>query len=205
MNKFVFEPLDGEEWKPIKGFDGYYISSFGRIWSEKQKKRFMSPHNVGGGYLMIGLHIKNKAYSKLVHRLVAEAFIPNPNNYPQINHKDENKNNNRADNLEWCTQQYNIRYGTGIKRRAELQKGITKTEKQKQKIREKRKLQDMSFLCKPIWMCDVNTHEKIKRFDGVSKAALEVFGDIEKRHNIKNVLHGRKNSALGYWWCFENA
>ncbi len=204
MDKFSFKPLEGEEWKPIKGFDGYLISNFGRVWSDKQKKRFMKPHDTGR-YYMVGLYIKNKAYQKSVHRLVAEAFIPNPNNYPQVNHKDEVKTNNRADNLEWCTSKYNNNYGTAKQRSSEKQKGVPKTEEQKKKIREKRKLQDMSFLCKPIWMCDKDTHEKIRRFDGITKAALELTGNAEKRSNIKNALYGRVKSSLGYWWCFANA
>lgn len=55
-------------------------------------------------------------YRRSIHRLVAEAFIPNPNNYPCINHKDENPSNNNIDNLEWCTYKYNANYGTGVER-----------------------------------------------------------------------------------------
>lgn len=204
MDKFTFEPLPREKWKPIKGFDGYFISSYGRIWSNKQKARFMEPHNTGRGYLMIGLYIKNKAYHKLVHRLVAEAFIENPLKLPQVNHKDENKQNNHVNNLEWCTQKYNINYGTGKQRMADSQRGVPKSEEFKRKIREKRKLQDMSCLCKPIWMCDKITHEKIKRFDGISKAAVAVKGEEKYRSMIKNVLHGRAKTGYGYWWCFAN-
>lgn len=204
MDKFSFEPLAWEKWKPIKGFDGYFISSFGRIWSNKQKARFMEPHDAGRGYLMIGLYIKNKAYHKLVHRLVAEAFIENPLNLPQINHKDEDKHNNRADNLEWCTQKYNINYGTGKQRMADSQRGVPKSEELKQKIKEKRKFQDMSFLCKSVWMCDKDTHEKIMRFDGINKAAIAIKGSEKYRGMIKNVLHGRAKTGYGYWWCFAN-
>ena len=64
------------------------------------------------GYLIASLWNKMKRKYYLVHRLVAEAFIPNPNNYPQVNHKDENPSNNSVDNLEWCTPKYNANYGT---------------------------------------------------------------------------------------------
>lgn len=62
------------------------------------------------------LHITLKDHSKNVHRLVAETFIDNPNNYPEVNHKDENKLNNRVDNLEWCTHNYNSTYGSRLGR-----------------------------------------------------------------------------------------
>ena len=69
-----------------------------------------------------------------IHRLLAEAFIPNPNNYPQINHKDENKKNNSLNNLEWCTCKYNINYGTRTKR---------DVKKRKMKREQKQKLLDL--------------------------------------------------------------
>ena len=63
-------------------------------------------------YKRVNLCINGVGHKKTIHRLVAEAFIPNPNNYPCINHKDENKENNNANNLEWCTYKYNSNYGT---------------------------------------------------------------------------------------------
>jgi len=204
MDKFTFTPLEGEEWKPINGFDGYYISSFGRVWSDKQKCRFMKPHSTGNGYLMVSLYIKNKQHPKLVHRLVAEAFIPNPNKFPQVNHKDETKDNNRADNLEWCTSKYNNNYGTTKERHSMFWKGVPKTEEQKTKIREKRKLQDMSCLYKPIWMCDKKTHEKIKRFDSIGIASVFIAGKEDGRHAINHVLKGNHKSSFGYWWCYAS-
>ena len=96
-----------EIWKKVNGFgDKYYISNYGNIKNIKTNK-LLNPKKDKDGYLEIALsnHCKKKYYR--VHRLVAEYFIPNINNKPQINHKDRNKANNKVDNLEWCTNQEN--------------------------------------------------------------------------------------------------
>lgn len=85
------------------------------------KEKILSPTITHNGYYLVRLY-KNKKYKAYtIHRLVAEAFIPNPLNLPQVNHKDENKVNNCVDNLEWCDRDYNVNYGTGIKRRSKTQ------------------------------------------------------------------------------------
>ena len=76
------------------------------IYLSKEKK--LKPYNNGYGYMLVDMRKNGKRYMRLVHRLVADAFIPNPNNLPQINHKDGNKSNNCIDNLEWCTYKQNI-------------------------------------------------------------------------------------------------
>ena len=107
------------EWKPIEGYDGLYlISDTGKIFSAKSEK-ILKTYTNRLGYERIELNINGVAKKHLVHRLVAEAFIPNPDNLPIINHKDENPRNNSVDNLEWCTYQYNTNYGTCIERRVE--------------------------------------------------------------------------------------
>ena len=113
-----------EEWKDIKDYEGLYqVSNYGRVKSlnhnHTSKEKILSLKPNGRGYIRVTLCKNNikKPYS--VHRLVAITFIPNPNNYPLVNHKDEDKTNNHVDNLEWCTYKYNINYGTGIKRRSE--------------------------------------------------------------------------------------
>ena len=103
-----------KEWKNvnISGYEEFYeVSSDGEIKSKRSGK-IMKQQVDASGYKTISLHLnkKNKAYK--VHRLVALAFIPNPNNLPIVNHKDENKKNNRIDNLEWCDYKYNNNYGT---------------------------------------------------------------------------------------------
>jgi len=101
---------------PIDGFDGYYISDHGDVWSARQSGRWLKPSLSNNGYHTVGLRKNEVRVRVLVHRLVALAFIPNPRNLPQVNHKDECKTNNVIDNLEWCTARYNSNYGTRNKR-----------------------------------------------------------------------------------------
>ena len=99
---------------------GLAIVNFGNVKSLNYKhtgeEKIMQSCKDKIGYLHIKLFMNGKPKMYKVHRLVAQAFIPNPNNYPQVNHKDENKANNCVSNLEWCTNEYNHNYGTRNKR-----------------------------------------------------------------------------------------
>ena len=103
-----------EVWSVIVGFPMYKISTFGRVKSLYTNK-ILKPINKKG-YRFVTLINGDKKYNRAIHRLVAKAFIANPNRYPMINHKDENKANNIITNLEWCDAKYNVNYGTGIER-----------------------------------------------------------------------------------------
>lgn len=113
-----------EEWRPVHGTDGdYMVSDQGRVMSLKRKSPRIMPQTIqpsgrGGKltYYAVTLHMNNKAWCRKVHRMVAEAFIPNPDNLPCINHKDGNKLNNHVSNLEWCTYQENMQHAvrTGL-------------------------------------------------------------------------------------------
>lgn len=107
-----------EIWKDIVGYEGLYqVSSKGNVKSFKYKTpRILKYHNDELGYARLILRKNNKSIGCSVHKLVAEAFIPNPNNLPVVNHKDENPRNNDVSNLEWCTHEYNNNYGTKIER-----------------------------------------------------------------------------------------
>ena len=109
-----------EIWKDISGYKGeYLVSNLGRIKSLKlNREHIMKLTCDKDGYKTVGLLNKGKRKFYKVHRLVALAFIPNTNNLPEINHKDENKSNNNVENLEWCNRKYNINYGTAIQRKA---------------------------------------------------------------------------------------
>ena len=126
-----------EIWKPIKGFDGLYeVSNYGRVRSLDRWIRYsdgrlrlhpgsmtnLHKNKKRNGYVQVSLYKENFRYEKKVHRLVAEAFIPNPFNLPQVNHKDENTSNNVVWNLEWCDSKYNNSYGTKRARMSDRRK-----------------------------------------------------------------------------------
>lgn len=107
------------QWREIKNTDGkYLISDDGKVFSAISN-RILKTQISNVGYERIELCFTDGTRKESVHRLVAETFIPNPNNYPVVNHKDENPLNNCVDNLEWCTQKHNMNYGTCISRRVE--------------------------------------------------------------------------------------
>lgn len=121
---------ENEIWKPVVGYEGLYeVSNYGRIRSidrvvfqqgrnQIYRGRIMATFINNSGYEAIRLSKGNKKKWMLIHRIVAEAFLPNPNSLPYVNHKDETKTNNSVDNLEWCSLEYNVNYGTSTRRRS---------------------------------------------------------------------------------------
>lgn len=123
-----------EQWRPIAGWEGLYeVSSLGRVRSFVRyydiiNKRGIPMHFKRGGkvikgkvmpngYIMVRLHKDGEETNALAHRLVAQAFIPNPENLPEVNHKDRNTANNNVSNLEWCDRIYNLTYDGAVERR----------------------------------------------------------------------------------------
>lgn len=176
-----------EVWKDVHGFEeAYQVSNFGRIKRKERtdsnnrthKERIMSPSMYSNGYMNVELRMNNKKRRTSVHRLVAEAFIDNPLNLPQINHKDENKANNHVSNLEWCTAQYNIRYKDGVKRRRATA------------------ILNSNAVCKYSM-----EGEFIEKFECATDAAISVNGSCTE---ILSCCHHRAHSLSykGYMWRF---
>lgn len=113
-----FTPIKGERWRDIDGFEGRYrISDHGRVFSLLSKK-LLNIYTNSHGYQCVYLYLDGHYKNFKVHRLVAVAFVPNPYNLPQVNHKNEDKTYNYYTNLEWCSAAYNNNYGTRTLRAA---------------------------------------------------------------------------------------
>lgn len=122
-----------EIWKPILNYENLYnISNLGNVFSIRSQ-RTIKPTKNSKGYLIVGLCKERKRKNWLVHRLVAESFIDNPKNLPEINYKDENPLNNVMSNLEWCTHKYNMNYNN-LDKRAKIQKKLNQLYKQEEVI-----------------------------------------------------------------------
>lgn len=137
---------------PIKGYEGSYevdqfgrvfaldrtvrVDDNGRVYDKPIRERQLKQSVHSKGYKTVTLTKDGVSKTAFVHRLVAEAFIPNENNLPCINHKDEDKTNNFVENLEWCTVQYNSTYGKARQKQAAKLIGRHHTEEHKQKIAE---------------------------------------------------------------------
>ena len=142
----------GEVWKDIEGYEGIYqVSNFGRVRSlDRQatytsrcgtiayrptKGKVLTAQKIHGGYLGVLFKVQGHAEMKLVHRLVAKAFVPNPQNLETVNHIDEDKINNCAWNLEWMSRGDNVRYGTGSQRKRTPTRAVVQKSADGQDIR----------------------------------------------------------------------
>lgn len=181
-----------EIWKDVKGYEGLYqVSNLGNVksmnYNHTGKEHILSPVIDKGGYSIITLHKDGKQKIHKVHSLVAEMFIPNPDNLPQVNHKDENKQNNFVGtpenkytdgNLEWCDGKYNINYGSCIERR--------------------RKKQINNNKCQPVYQFTIDG-DFIKEYPSFIEIERQLGYD---RSFISRVCRGFKsnNTAYGFIW-----
>lgn len=173
-----------EVWKDIEGFeDSYQISNMGRFRSKDRharihdgvrrvKGKILCPIRCKNGYMEVQMSKGQKRTVMLLHRAVAKAFIPNPDNLPEVNHKDEDITNNCADNLEWCTSKYNANYGSRNARMMENRVFVPVIQK----------ALDGTF---------------IKQWDCMTRACEAVGADIS---SMIRVCKGKQHTCRGYKW-----
>ena len=168
--------------KKIKGFSHYSIDEKGIVINDLTNKIKTPTSNLTGkGYLYIDLWENGKKYRKYIHRLVAQTFIPNPENNPYINHIDGNPHNNKVNNLEWCTPLENVEHASKVL-------GVMK---QYKIANEKRK--------RAVWQIDCKTGNKIKLFNSIRDAERET--GINSSY-IAQICQHKFNQCFGYSWCY---
>lgn len=173
-----------QEWKPIKGYNGaYLVSNDGKVYSNKSKT-MMKTWLGANGYVTVKLCKHGGRKFCLVHRLVAEAFIPNPSKFPVVNHKDYNTENNCVDNLEWCTQKYNVNYGDAQKRRQETRRQTGQVKKDVIRMNEARRKK-------------VRCVETGKEYNSLTEAERDTGALIP---NITKVIRKIRHTAGGLHW-----
>ena len=208
--------------KPVPGYEGYYevdnlgrvfsvdriiqVNDNGRIYDKPIHGAMLKQTNHSRGYKTVALTKYGKTKQEYVHRIVASAFIPNPDNLPAVNHKDEDKTNNFVDNLEWCTVSYNNTYGEKTKKQAEKIRGIPHKDDHKEKISNSLKEYYKTHVSastgrksekrKPISQFDLDGN-LIREYPSIHEAS---DGIISRRRNITAVCNGKRKSAYGYIW-----
>lgn len=164
-----------EIWKDIIDYPNYQVSNLGNVKSIKTNK-ILKPFSPVGEYLKVSLSKNGKAKQFFIHRLVATAFIPNPNNLPEVNHiKEFEKTNNKVENLEWCDHSYNQNYGTRNKRVSEKMSRIK---------------------CKKVNQYDLEGNY-IKTWNSIKEAEKEVGSN-----HISQCTKGRFKQTKGYIWRY---
>lgn len=179
---------------PIKGYENYVINEDGTVYSLFTNK-ILKTNISKTGYHSVELF--NDAGSKriTIHRLVAEAYIPNPNKLPQVNHKDENKANNHVNNLEWCTAKENLNYGTATARRIKSTKWFYQSERIKEMARENGKA-----ACKKV-MQYTRDNKFIACYESIKEAAAKL--GINASHIGECCMGKRYKTVGGFVWRYE--
>lgn len=172
------------DWRFVVGFEGLYeVSSEGRVRSlnyrNSGKAAELSLRNTGKGYLQVVLYKDKIKYPLKVHRLVAEAFIPNPEKFPEVNHLDEDKSNNQVSNLEWCTSKHNVNYGT---RNSKVSAANTNGK-----------------LSKPVEAFQPNSGLLIYKFSSAKEAERLGFNSA----HISSCCRGKRKTHQGLTWRFS--
>ena len=171
--------------RSIFGFDRYLIDEFGNVYSVKKSGTIIiKPREQKGGYLLINLYKNGKSYTKLVHRLVAETFVPNPTYKPEVNHKDGNPKNNNITNLEWVTAAENVHHSYKVLHRRGSMAG---------KYGKKNPFSKIVF--------QIKDNKIIATFYGTNEAERKTGIPCT---NIVKCCRGKYKHAGGYQWKYKD-
>lgn len=192
--------MENEVWKDVVGYEGLYqVSNLGRLkslekstkfYSGYQKKicerkypeRIICKNHISNGYLQIELFKNGKVKRLTMHRIVAKTFIPNPNNYPCVNHKDGNKLNNNANNLEWCTYKQNTEHA--------IKTGLTKNKGKNNGFSRAVNQYDLQGNFIKKWDCIMDFYKSINK--------------SEKSSSVSSCCSGKYKTAYGYKWKYAD-
>lgn len=178
-------------WKEIEGYEGLYkVSNHGEVWSERSQK-LLKKGKGGRGYHNVVLTKNKKRKTFYIHRLVANNFIDNPLEKPCVNHIDENKTNNHRSNLEWCTYEENMNWGTAIERIKETRKYSSKWKEAHERRTTK--------LSKPIIGVNINDG-KIIEFPSINEVGRNGY----QQSSIWMCVNGRQSVHKGYKWFYKH-
>lgn len=179
--------MEPEIWRVHPEYTGIEVSTFGRVrtldrvissenGTRSLKGRILKQYLKPNGYMQLGFSINGKHVTKLVHRLVAQTFLPNPDNLPQTNHKNCIRTNNNVENLEWCTSSYDAKY------------------------REKHGVSQAEKIGHPLFAINLSTL-KISRFETQSEAGRTLGVN---QANINAVIKGRQKTAYSFWFVNDD-
>lgn len=191
-----------EEWRPVRNYEGLYeVSNMGNVkslnYNHTGKEGILKAKKNSSGYLQVHLYKDGKAKFYTVHKLVAQAFCKNPEGYTEINHKDEDKTNNNADNLEWCSRSYNNSYNDKAKKAGKKIAEKLRGRKQSEETIKKR----VEKLSKPVLGIN-KINGLILEFPSTMEASRQTGID---QGNITRCCQGKRNSCGGFYWMYANA
>lgn len=215
FDKYNFEPFldieNGEEIKPITDFPDYFITNFGNVYSVKsgEIRKLAINTDSKGRYLLVHLTNNGEAHNILVHRLVAKAFIPNPNNLPEVNHKDKNTQNPKFDNLEWCTRIENL-YDSYSTMSPTRNYNTCKLYKSGEFIKEFQSISEATKYAEETFGISKSSLEKYLRYsdftlitDKIDRKTI-ADGKVHKTQNRKQITLRKNNEVVGIFKKYKD-